>query len=118
MRGHNNSVDTGLLKDYGGSQRRPGSIIELKCPSDDSSNNVPVVAHEESRNSKHDSRAVLVPIKNGTELGYFSTMSANLYTGNVVELTLTNSNLILNKIVGTGIFVRSVCGVSFCALSS
>ena len=101
-------VDTRSSNDYGGSQGHLESIFDSKCPSHEISNGAPLEGHEDWRDSKHDRHAVLAPIKKGTELGYFSTMSATLYTSPDIQLICTNSNLILNKIVGTGIFVRYV----------
>ena len=79
LQSHIAPVDTGFSDDYGGSQGHLGSTFESKSASDDSSNKDPAVIHEDRRDSKHDHHAVLVPIKKGTELGYFSTMSATLY---------------------------------------
>lgn len=78
LQSHIAPVDTGFSNDYGGSQGHLESTLESKRASDDSSNREPVVIHEDRRDSKHDHHAVLVPIKKGTELGYFSTMSATL----------------------------------------
>ena len=77
LQSHIAPVDTGSSDDYGGSHL--GSTFESKSASDDSSNRDQVLIHEDRRDSKHDHHAVLVPIKKGTELGYFSTMSATLY---------------------------------------
>ena len=71
---HITSVDTGLSNDYESSQGHLGSLSESKRVSNDFSDKAPVL-HDESGNGKHDNHAVLVPIRRGTELGYFSTMS-------------------------------------------
>ena len=77
---HITQVDTGFSSDYDSSKGHLRSTLESKRASDDSSNREPVVNQEDRRDSKHDHHAQIVPIKEGTELGYFSTMSATLYT--------------------------------------
>ena len=78
LQSHTAPVDPSLSSDYDSPQGHHGGILEPKRASDDSSNRAEVVLNENRRDSKHENHAVLVPIKKGTELGYFSTMSALL----------------------------------------
>ena len=75
---HIEPVGSGLFDDYESHKGHLGNLSEFTRVSNDSSNRVPVV-DEYLKNSKHDNHAVLVPIRRGTELGYFSTMSTAFY---------------------------------------